>query len=523
MNNRDLMPAYERETFGFSLRDLLAIGFRHKRIAVLCFFGLVLGSVLAAIFQPAQYRATTKFLVDRERQDPVVTAEQNAQVMMRAEVTEEELNSEIELLQSGDVLRQVVTSCGLDQHKSLREYFLGSMSPDKRIAKATERLQSTLQIEPIKKSDLISVTYTSPDPQLAARVLRALGDAYIQKHVEVHSQPGQVKFFDEETERYKKDLNDAEAQLKAFSQQPDGVAPQMTRDITLQKLSEFRSSLQQTRAEMASSEQRINTLQKQAGTTPERLTTSMRSQDDAQVLQGLKNTLMNLELKRTELLTKYQPTYPLVQEVDKQIADTQGSIAREEAKPIKEETTDRNPTYAWINEELAKAKAEHSGLQARAAAQQAIVEKYESEARDLEQKGLLEQDLLRTVKTDEENYLLYQRKREQARMTEALDRTRIVNVAVAEQPVVPSLPTNSPALVVLLGTLLATVVTLGAVFIQEYMDPSFRTPAEVSAELNIPVLASVPQRFEDFRGTGTDGNYTPSIPITTTVGESSGS
>jgi uncharacterized protein involved in exopolysaccharide biosynthesis len=523
MNNRDVTPAYERGTFSFSLRDLLAMGFRHKRIAMLCFFGFLLGAVLAAVFQPAEYRATTKFLVDRERQDPVVSPEQTAPVVMRNEVTEEELNSEIELLQSGDVLRRVVISCGLDQHKSLREYIFGPMSSEKRIAKATARLQDILQIEPIKKSDLISVTYTSTDPQLAAKVLRTLADAYIQKHVDVHSQPGQVKFFDEETERYKKDLNDAEAQLKAFSEQPDGVAPQMTRDITLQKLSEFRSSLQQTRAEMAATEQRIGTLQKQAGTTPERLTTSMRSQDDAQVLQGLKNTLMTLELKRTELLTKYQPTYPLVQEVDKQIADTHASIAREEAKPIKEETTDRNPTYAWINQELAKAKAEHSGLQARAAAQQAIVEKYEAETRDLEQKGLLEQDLLRTVKTNEENYLLYQRKREQARMTEALDRTRIVNVAIAEQPVVPSLPTNSRIVVMLLGTLLATVVTLGAVFVQEYMDPSFRTPSEVSAELNIPVLASVPQRFEDFRGTGTDGTYSPSIPLTSTVGERSGS
>ena len=92
--------------------------------------------------------------------------------MVRSEVTEEELNSEIELLQSEDVLRQVVLSNGLDQRKSLREYVFGPMSPEKRIAKATARLQDALQIEPIKKSDLISVTYTSQDPQLAARVLR---------------------------------------------------------------------------------------------------------------------------------------------------------------------------------------------------------------------------------------------------------------------------------------------------------------------------------------------------------------
>jgi uncharacterized protein involved in exopolysaccharide biosynthesis len=129
--NRDFMPANERASFSFSLRDLLAIGFRHKRTAMLCFFGIVLGSLLAAIFQPPQYRATTKFLVDRERQDPVVSPEQSAPVMMRNEVTEEELNSEIELLRSEDVLRQVVVSCGLEQRKSLREYIFGPMSPEK--------------------------------------------------------------------------------------------------------------------------------------------------------------------------------------------------------------------------------------------------------------------------------------------------------------------------------------------------------------------------------------------------------
>jgi uncharacterized protein involved in exopolysaccharide biosynthesis len=427
-------------------------------------------------------------------------------ITVSGQVTEEELNSEVGLLQDNDVLRQVVVACGLDKRKSMSEYIVGPASPEQKIAKATSRLAAELQIEPAKKSNLIDVSYSSTDPQLAAQVLTALGDAYIQKHVAVHTPPGQVKFFDAETERYKKNLTEAETQLKQFSEQEDGVAPQVTRELTLQKLSEFRSSLHQTRAEMAGIEQRIKTLEKQAGITPERLTTAKRQSDDAQVLQGFKSTLMQLELKRTELLTKYQPTYPLVQEVDKQIADTRASIAAEESKPIKEETTDRNPTYAWINEELAKAKAEYSGLQARSAATQAIVANYESKTRDLEQKGLLEQDLLRTIKADEESYLLYMRKREQARMTEALDSTRIVNVAIAEQPVVPSLPSNSRFLVLLFGAFIAATASLGAVFIQEYLDPSFRTPAEVSAELNIPVLAAVPQRLNSFRGTGTDGN-----------------
>src|SRR5690349_14440877 len=115
--NHDLISTSEKAS-SFSLRDLLAVGFRHKRIAMLCFLGIMLGTILFVIFGSARYTATTKFLVDRERMDPVVSPETTNPVMMRTPVTEEELNSEIELLQSRDVLRQVVITCGLNNRKS---------------------------------------------------------------------------------------------------------------------------------------------------------------------------------------------------------------------------------------------------------------------------------------------------------------------------------------------------------------------------------------------------------------------
>jgi uncharacterized protein involved in exopolysaccharide biosynthesis len=508
MNDYDVNVHTEEGNSGFGLKDFLAVAFRHKRLAGLCFAGVLAGSILTAVLQPAEYRASTKFLVSKERVDPAVSSEQNSPVVVNSEVSEEQLNSEIELLRGPDIIRDVVIKCGLDKHPTLWDRVFPSSNSERRIAVATARLQKDLKVELVKKSNIIGVTYTSPDPQVAAQVLSTLADAYIQKHVAVNSPPGQFDFFSQETERYKKNLSDAEAQLKQLSQEEDGVAPGYERDITLQKLSEFHSTLQQTHADVAVTEERIKTLEQQAGTTPERLTTSKKQTDDAQVLEPLKSTLMSLELKRTELLTKYQPDYPLVKEVDKEIADTKAAIAAEETRPINEETTDRNPTYAWINEELAKAKADYSALQAKAAATQAIVAKYEEKARDLAQKGLIEQDLLRTVKADEETYLLFLRKREQARMSEALNRTRILNVAVAERPVVPSLPSSSPWLTLFAGTLLAGLVSVGTVWTKERLDPSFRTPTEVAADLKIPVLAAIPYRMNGFNGNGRNGHGT---------------
>jgi uncharacterized protein involved in exopolysaccharide biosynthesis len=499
----------EKPITPFNVKDAVAAAFRYKRTAALCFFAILTGAILAAIFQPAQYTASTKFLVGAGRVDPVVSPDATQPTVVQP-VSEEDLNSELELLHSPDVLRQVVTACGLDQERTIFDRVFGAPKPDRAVARATAKLGKELRTEVVKKSNLIAVLYTSPDSQLSAHVLRALADSYLQKHVEVHSPPGQFQFFAQETERYKKNLSDAETQLKQFTQQEDGVAPQVTRDITLQKMSEFHFNLEQTRAQIAATQERIKTLEKQAASTPERLTTSTRQSDDAQVLQSLKSTLMSLELKRTELLTKYQPSYPLVQEVDKEIGETQAAIQSEESKPIKEQTTDRNPTYAWITEELAKAKAEYSALQAQANETQTIVAQYETKSRDLAEKGLTEQDLQRTVKADEENYLLYLRKQEQARMSEALDRTRILNVAVAEQPIAPSLPSNSPWPILFGGFFFATVMAAGAVGAQQYLDPSFRTPAEVSAELNVPVLAAVPLGKSGYAGheasAGSNGN-----------------
>jgi uncharacterized protein involved in exopolysaccharide biosynthesis len=503
MPNQELMLPGAVTSTAFTVRDLLSILFRHKRTAVVCFAGILLGTVMAVIMNP--YRASTKFLVSHERMDPVISPTQNGPNDKAPDVTEEEINSEIEILKSGDVTRQVAIACGLDKRKSLSEYIFGAATPEKKLDKATAALAGDLKIEPVNKSHVITVTYTSSNPKLAQQVLHELGDAYLREHKAVFTPPGQVEFFDQEAQRYKKDLTEAEDQIKKFSQQENGISPHTERDIALQKLSDFRSSLQQTKADLANVEERITSLEKQAGTTPQRLTTSVWKEDSFQVLQNLKNTLMTLQLKRTEYLMKYQPDYPLVKEVDSEIAQTQASIAAEEQAPIKQETTDRNPTYAWINEELAKAKAEHSGLEAKLAATQATVSLYEIQARDMQQKGLTESDLYRTLKNDEDNYNMYLQKTEQARATEAMDNTRIVNVSVAEQPVAPSTPFNSPALIVLIGTLVACTVTMGVVFAQEYLDPSFRSPSEVSTALNVPLLAAVPYRLSGFPANG-NGN-----------------
>ncbi len=57
-----------------------------------------------------------------------------------------------------------------------------------------------------------------------------------------------------------------------------------------------------------------------------------------------------------------------------------------------------------------------------------------------------------------------------------------------------SVPAHSPVMLTLLGFAFAIFSAIAAAYLFEYLDPSFRTPAEVTDTLNIPVLAFVPKR-----------------------------
>ena len=220
----------------------------------------------------------------------------------------------------------------------------------------------------------------------------------------------------------------------------------------------------------------------------------VRTSDNPYLMEQLKTTLLNLELKRTELLEKFEPDYRPVQEVQQQIQQTLDAIAKAEKSPVREETTDRNPSYDWLRSELTKSSAELASLHARATETLSVMHQYRTRLGVIDVNGATQQDLLREVKEAEGNYLLYVQKREEARIGDALDRQRIVNVAIAEAATVPALPAHPHwALTLLLGTLLAGLASPGLALAVDYFDPSLRTPEELRETLRIPVLATLPK------------------------------
>ena len=471
------------------LHDWVTIGLRHRRLATISFLGVLLGAAAGAFLLPPRYQTSIKILVKHERLDPLVSANIAGTMPQNvAGVSESEVNSELELIKSNDLLEKVVTTCGLQNTTS---FWAFHPDPQKMIATAVRKLQMALKVEVLPKTSLISVTYDDTNPQRAAQVLNTLVNLYMEKHMAVHQPAGTFEFFQKQTQQYEQGLAQAESRVVKFRKEEGVVSPEQEKISTLAKLSEFRAQLTQTEALIAETQQRRRVLEAQAGTVPSRMTTEMRLSDNPQLMGQLKFTLLNLELKRTELLQKFEPTYRLVKEVDTQLEQTRAAIQTAEKSQLREETTNRNPTYEWVDSELARARSELAAEQARALALTRTLRSYEEQASELDRKGAVEQDLLRDKKEQEDNYLLYQRKQEEARISNALDRSRIVNVAVAEAAAVPVLPSRSRLLILLAGLFAAIVVSAASLATAEYLNPSFRTPEDVQENLDVPVFASV--------------------------------
>jgi uncharacterized protein involved in exopolysaccharide biosynthesis len=477
-----------------TVRELAMVLFRQQKLFV-GVSGLVFVLAVVYAFAGATYRAHVRVLVRRGRADPPVAAQENAPPdFSRVEVTEEELNSEVELLKDDDVLRRVVEANDLAAHDWLR-WLRPHEEEAARVQRAAKKLANRLDVESIKKTNLIAVSYEAADPQVAARVLQSLASVYLEKHMEVHRPAGQLHFFDQQTGKSRQQLEEAQGKLVDFTKSHGVVVAGQQRDLMLQRLNDVEASYRQTQVEMSETQHRVQELVAQLAKVPQRTITQVRTADNPQLLQALKASLLDLELKKTQLLTKFEPNHRLVQEVEQQIVQAQAAIAAEKSSPLRDETTDQNANYEWAKAELQKAQVEMKGLEAREATTGAHLAGYRTLARELGEDAIAQDDLTSSAKAAQENYLLYVKKREEARMGDALDEGGIVNVAIAEQPVVPALPVWPAGVVVLVGFVAALTSGTGAAFAADHLDPALRTPEEVLACLEIPVLASIPERM----------------------------
>src|SRR5258708_6227145 len=261
-----------------SLRDGASALFRRRGLVLSTFLAVVLGTAIVTWWLPNKYESRMKILVKNQRVDVAITPEATggAPVGVDTDVSENEINSEIELLTSTDLLTQVAKDTGLSQ-AWLASFWTRPAPEAERIERAATDLAKDLVITPVKKANVISISYSANSPEVAAAVLKRLGDLYLEKHLKLHHPTGASDFFKEKADQYETQLHDSEKQLTNFQQDNKLVVLAQQKDLTLQRTAEAKTKLLESETAFNEATNRIKRIEQQLATTPKHIVTPSKS------------------------------------------------------------------------------------------------------------------------------------------------------------------------------------------------------------------------------------------------------
>ena len=451
---------------------MVAMGRRRRSLMLTVFLAVFAGVFVVGLLLPPKYSSSMKILV-RSAPTDMVSTPQRADGVTLGTVSEAEVNSEVELLTSYDLLRAAV----LKNHLA-HDGLLSHGNEQENIDRAVRKLGKSLVVTPVRKANIIEVEYADRSPELAAAVLRSIESGYLAAHLRAQSTPGGYGFFKAQTGHYQEELTRSQGALADFSREQNIVNLDQQRSLLTGTLAERESSLQQCDATVAQLKQEIvqsELLQARLSPRQETLSRSGVNQYSVDHLTALLAELIN---RRTMQASKFRDGDPFLQETDKEIEVTRKALAGARSNEQFEQASDVNPALQSVQTGLATKRVDLAGWVAK---QTVLRQQIRSDTERLNHLSDVsgQYDLLTSqVQQARENFVDYARRQEQARVSDILDQSKITNVVVAQEPTESQLPSQSRLLLnVVLGLVLAAFASIAVVLASEYVLPVLRENA----------------------------------------------
>jgi succinoglycan biosynthesis transport protein ExoP len=464
--------------------------FRAKKLIITTFlivFGLILFYLL---IRPDRYEAHMSFLVRNERAEPLVGSDPHQNSMQLPDVSEINLNSEVEVLNSSEVLRQVVLDCDLAKGMHGK--------PEVAIENATRRLSRDLKIVPVRNSSLIDVSYQSSNKDQARNVLAQLATVYLQKRMNLHTASQAESFFDAETQRAQDNLRKAESERSTFLSQNGYEGLPQQEQMGLQYVQDLKGQADGAQASLEETEGRLRQIAADRKNTPERIPTQQRAASNPYAIQQMLSNLVLLQNRKTELLTKFKPGDRQVAQADQEIKTTQEALAQVESMNPQEDVSDVNPAWQALDAEANRLDQQKTGLTKRRDELLAQLKQQEARLQKMQMDSVRANDLERKVRVATDKFDLYQSKDVATRIADGLDAKDISNVVLVSEPLVPAIPETS-RINIFTGFLLALFLSLSLGLLSQMLSERLYGAVDIEEQTGIPVLATLPQRIVGYQ------------------------
>ncbi len=503
----------------------------------------VLVTTLVAIYmarKPNIYQAKAIVQVDSEQTNPdLITTERQRPV---SGSDPSYFNTQLKLLESDTLLRQVIKDHNLDTNKDflaakneesssawrsmLRTLGLASsdtkkpvvaepayqstsglVSPDEiaeavRLAPYVENIRKNLEIEPIRESRasvkdtrLIEVKFKHFKPELAAYVANSVGETFTTLNQEKRTQTSRKTsdFLQQRIADLQTEIRNDETKLVELKQSEGILKTEGDQTIVLDRLSGLNRQLLDSENTRKNAEAEYFAVKD----SPERIR-ALAEADSARYITERENYVVSyknetqkkiadLNAVRAKMLVEYKESAPEIKEINDQISTLEASIDRVADKNNLELQDYRNRTAKVLIENLRtkylRAKEQEEKIRAS----------FDSQINEAQGQNIGAVKLKLLEQTIETNKGFLENLRKNQSSSDVASQGSDNNISVAAFAVPDDTPIAPRRIVTVLAAMfLSTLFGMGLALFLEFLDDTIRTTEEIENYLRLPALAAIP-------------------------------
>jgi len=479
---------------GVHLLDYWAILVRRRWVVVLSISVFVLVALLGSFLVTPLYRASASVHVERlnpqifEFRDP-------SSVDYSWAAYSDFYQTQYKILASDAVAVRAVQRLGLTSHPlfdgdpAAPGLFarLRSLLPSRRakvqrdpLYRAAARIQGSLEITPLRNTQLIRVSWISPDPELAAQVANAVVDAYVQFNLESKftTSDQATEFLVEQTGQLKREITAIERRLQEYGEAKGIVSIDESSNITLRALADVAQRRTEAQTRLAAAEATYDSIKE---SPPEALPAVL----DSPLINRLQEDYASYEAEYSEKARLFKDGWPGMQTLRSKL-DQAGERLQLETERV-------------ANQTLLAAEADYREAREAVANLDRLLAQQERAAQSLRRDAVEYANLKSEVEKKRETLnSLIARQNEMALSTRLQDldvtSSNIRVVDRAQPPTAPFKP--STRLNLLVGLVLGVGIGVGLAFFLDYIDNTISSPAQLEGLTSLPLLAMIPRHGE---------------------------
>lgn len=435
----------------------------YRLFIAITFLSAVGGTYTALQLTTEQYDISATVLVrlGRENLEAPLTTSNGGGLYTITGVRPEEINSEIELLTSHHLVVAAIDKIGIDVFKFEPRLPTTFFETIKYYAKKTVRrvksefqvllialnlkkelserdkvildIEDRLIVERQKDSDMISVEIRLPDPALGIRLLNTLLEMYFDRHIQVHRELNFRDFMETQATNYLDKLSAFDKQRENVRDKWDIVSATEQKRLLLIRLNDINDDIETFKGEN-------EVLRKGVITKSKFLEVDKNSEiiSEPGALKAVRERIAILQSELVSLLGRYDEHAEVVVDKEQQIGRMENLLLRSIDARLKQQE---------------KASAELKK-------QLAALNEGEDQLELIERERMIAKD----------NYILYNKKREEARISEELDLRRVSNVSVLSLPSSTLQPVYPKKLLIMaLSVPLGLLIGIGLAMMMDYL------------------------------------------------------